>query len=95
MDYCGANDCQDLDIIDEAIDNYVPTNQVAIYALTAFFVFLMLLGMFSHVILFPDMPFSDFNQKQHSKKSILNYDENETSLKNISIKKVSFLTFYG
>ena len=87
-DYCGANDCQDVSIIDESIDNYVPTNKVALYILSGVFVLFMLLGIMSHVILLPDMPFSDFNKRKSSSRSTSKKDEVDSSLEKKSLKMV-------
>ena len=62
--YCGANDCQNVEIVSESIDSYVPTNPMTMYVLTGCLLLLMALGMISHLILIPEMSFSFFNETE-------------------------------
>jgi len=66
--YCGVNDCQNAEIIEESIDQYVPTNQITLYVLTGCLLLMMAMGLVCHVFLVPEMLFSEFNQIDDERK---------------------------
>lgn len=53
--YCGANDCQDVDVVTENIDQYVPTNQITIYILIGILAAMCVLTQIIHISLLPDL----------------------------------------
>ena len=68
--YCGANDCQIAEIVDDSLDHYVPTNQITLYVLTGCFLLMMAFGMVCHIVLLPEMSFSEFNQTDNSEEKV-------------------------
>ena len=82
LEYCGASDCQDETVIQENIDQYVPSS-IALYVVGGCFLLVMCIGMAIHVFLMPDMLPSSYNFKEDEK----NNEDTETE-KN-SIKQVS------
>ena len=66
--YCGAQDCQNAEIVNESLDQYVPTNKITLYVLTGCFVLAMILGLVIHAVFVPEMQLTDFNQISESEK---------------------------
>ena len=83
--YCGANDCQDAEIVEESIDQYVPTNKVALYVLTGCLVLLMIFGLIAHIVLLPEILFSDFNESLESETIMVEEQHKKRSLKNVCV----------
>ena len=72
--YCGANDCQDAEIVEESIEKYVPNN-TTLYIITGSFLLMMVLGMVGHIILIPDMSLADCNELSNSETKIISQDK--------------------
>ena len=81
--YCGANDCQDAKIVEDSIDQYVPMNEVALYVLTGCLVLLMIFGLVAHIVLLPEILFSDFNESLESETKMVEEERTKRSLKNV------------
>ena len=81
--YCGANDCQDAEIVEESIDQYVPMNEVVLYVLTGCFVLLMIFGLIAHIVLLPEILFSDFNESLESETKMVEEEHTKRSLKKV------------
>ena len=81
--YCGANDCQIAEIIDESLDQYVPTNQITLYVLTGCFLLMMVLGLVCHIVLLPKISFSEWNQTDDSE--LKESDNERKTLRKVSI----------
>jgi len=81
--YCGANDCQNAEIVEESIDQYVPTNQITLYVLTGSFLVIMMIGLICHIIFLPEMLFSEFNQTEGCERK--DEETEEKSLKKVCL----------
>lgn len=81
LQYCGVNDCQDPNVTNANIEQYVPQSRIALYTLVGSGVLLMILGTLVHFFLMTEMPLEVLNEKsESSSRDLDDYDE-ETSLK--------------
>ena len=85
--FCGANDCQNEEVVSDSIDNYVPPNPITKYVLTGSLLALVLVGMIAHLLLIPNMPFYFFNEAASSDGKAMLASLDDNSSKN-SVKKV-------
>ena len=93
--YCGANDCQDQEIIEESIDQYVPQNPFAVYIIIGSFLLMVVLGMICHIKMVPEMPLSSYNSapRKHasSDDSDMEISVGEAVAEKKSIKQVTMI----
>nr|XP_026692338.1 UNC93-like protein isoform X2 [Ciona intestinalis] len=66
--YCGANDCQDPNVTTAHIDQYVPTNPVALYVLLSVLLFIMFIGAGIHMWLVPEIELESNKRKNSTLK---------------------------
>ena len=89
--YCGANDCQDAEIVEESIDQYV-SNNTTLHIITGSFLLMMVLGMVDHIVLIPDMSLADCNELSNSEAKIVGEDKKSQKK---TLKKVGLTTVYA
>nr|XP_039259992.1 protein unc-93 homolog A-like isoform X2 [Styela clava] len=53
--HCGANDCQDVEVVEETIEKYTPTDNIKLIILISFLLLICLLPIIVHVIVLPNV----------------------------------------
>lgn len=81
LQYCGVNDCQDPNVTNASIEQYVPQSRIALFTLVGSGVLLMISGTLVHCFLMTEMPLEVLNETSESSSHNLDDYDEETSLK--------------